>query len=291
MRIALSGKLGFLLCSIVLSGCETTHPSLMEIDSSNYRTKIKVSTSGWKFYSAEYTGTRSNCFPQITGRDCTGETEKTPYGKATPLNMEEFTISITSSANDASKRQDFINMVGADIAIQKGYRYFTVVSSRENTFCLSRYSARTSGQVYGDSYSGRTTLDRKDTCANTKSIDLIAFNEPKDLENGVFFRVPDAKDGSIRLKPYKSLYFNTMSGLRYSDFNEQNTRSELDSTSTSILITRSEAWKHYYVASGVSKEFREKYSLTGNVPYTILDESDARRKSVADDVMERNRAK
>lgn len=287
-------RLSVLCCTSLLASCATntqlSPPTLVEIDSSNYRTQVKVEVADWRFYSAEYIGAQSNCFPKITGKDCTGVADRTPYGNVTPLRIEEFFIISTSSAGDAAKRQDFINMVGADVAIQRGYQYFTVVNRRENSFCFAKYSASTSGVSSGGMYSGRTTLNKDSSCATTKAIKMIAFNDPQDLANGVFFRVPNANDGSIRLKPYAELYFNTMTGLKYEDFNEVSTKTELDATRTASLSTTSNAWKTYYLAAGVSKDFRAKYGVTGTVPFPVADAGEAKRKSAEGDMMERNRA-
>lgn len=273
------------LIALALSGCiVNTQPiSYQQISPKNYQQKIEITYSAARFFKGKYIGNEKGCFPPINGRDCYDGTHDI-YKSLGALNLELYTLVAASPDGWSTKTiEEYLNMAAADFTLQKGFRFFSVISKAETTTCSTRYSADTYGSSSGGIYSATTTLNKTGSCIARTTLTVLAFNRPAELAEGVFI-----SNNNSMLRPYTSLYLLDMKGLRLEDFDILR-KDDLGGTSTTYYRgTRRHAWKHFYDAQGVSDDFHRKF----NVPrenYSYTDEELVDSKRNQGDVMRKNK--
>lgn len=266
----------------LLSACAT--PALTPVDPTNYRTKLKIERPDKSFYSAEYIGTASACFPPITNRICAPDPRGKPiYREIAKLEMEEFRIVLISSGAPSGKlMEDMVFLAAADLAKQHGYPFMTRLNTIESTSCDSIYSTSTYGSVNSDTgtYSGNTYLNKDVVCSNLRAGHFIFLKNREDLASGVFYRYNSGHFKTDNVRPASELYLYTTPNVMFKDYTFVK--------DGIIRIGTSSAWKIIYDTAGLSSDLRAKYHITDNQPYTYKDE----RKETAEtakDPVERNK--
>ena len=267
----------FLNCVLLLTvvGCAST----------SYRSEVSVTKKDVAFYSAKYVGTLSNCFPPIDRPICKpSSANDILYKPIAKLQMEEFQIAL-SNASLGSSYKDFVYLTAADIAIQRGFKFFTVTDQDENGGCISNYTANSYGTVDNGVYTGTTSITPNPVCAAATSITIIAFNRKEELAAGVFEKFNSGYIATVlkNISPNISLYYGTTPGLNpkmdsFGDASFHNTYH--------IVIN---AWKNFYDAKGLSTDLRAKYHITDSSPYMISDERSINDQDNAKDLIEKNR--
>lgn len=275
-------KFAVLSCALFLSACAT--PGLTPVNPTNYRTKLSIERPDKSFYSAEYIGPASACFPPITNRICEpGPRGKSSYRETAKLEMEEFRIQLISSGTPTGKfMDDMVFLAAADLAMQRGYPFMTRLNTTESRNCGSIHSTTTYGSVNSNTgtYSGNTYLNQDVVCSNLRAGDFFFLKRREDLANGVFYRYNSGDFKTDILKPAGELYLYTTPNVMLRNY-----------TIIKDGITRigtSSAWKVTYDTAGLSNDLRAKYRITGNDPYTFKDERTENAEKAKDPV-ERNK--
>jgi hypothetical protein len=275
-------KFAALSCASLLSACATS--ALTPVDPTNYRTKFTIERPDKSFYSAEYIGTASACFPPITNRICEPDPRGKPiYRETAKLEMEAFHIVLISSGAPSGKlMEDMVFLAAADLAKQRGYPFMTRLNTIDSTNCGSIYSTSTYGTVNSDTgtYSGKTYLNQDVICSNLRAGDFIFLKNREDLANGVFYRYNSGYFKTDTLKPAGELYIYTTPNVMFKDYTIIK--------DGIIRIGTSSAWKVTYETAGLSNDLRAKYRITGNQPYTFKDERKENAEAAKDPV-ERNK--
>jgi hypothetical protein len=267
--------ISFGLLTVVLGGCAST----------SYKTEVSVTKKDVTFYSAKYIGEQPNCFPPIDRPVCTPSSKNDVlYEPIAKLEMEEFQITL-GNVGIGSSYKDFIYLTAADIAIQRGFKYFTVTSQSESGGCISNYTANSYGTVSNGSYVGTTSISPNPICAAATTISIIAFNRKVDLAAGVFEEFNSGYLASIlkNISPNISLYYGTSPGLKPT-FDTTS-----DTSGHNTYRTFENAWKNFYDANGLSKDLRTKYHISDSSPYTIIDERAINEQDNSNDLIKKNR--
>ncbi len=269
-----------LLALILVTGCAATPKG-------GFWGELNARKTDRSFHLARYVGSEKGCFPPITNVACLPKKkDEILYEEIQKLEMESFSISLPSRDFFAQGRiKDMLFLAASELAIQRGFSMFTVTWDMQISMCRNYGSdVSTSGTMnrIGNQgfYSGTTTVTPRDICGGSQTIDVLMFNDKASLADGVFVR---SNSGPIRtLRPYDSLYFGTMPGLRYEDFNRM--------PEPGVLIsTPSNAWKIHYDAKGLAADLRAKYKLGDTGPITFRDELAENLKREAEDPLSRNR--
>lgn len=249
--------------------------------------ELDAKKSDKSFHFARYVGSEKSCFPPITNVECLPKKKgEVVYEETQKLEMESFSISLPSRDFFAQSRiKDMLFLAASELALQRGFSMFTVTWEMQLSMCRNYGSdVSTSGTVnrIGNQgfYSGTTTVTPRDICGGSQTIVVLMFNDKSLLAQGVFVR---SNSGSFRvLRPMDDLYFGTMPGLRYEDFNRM--------PEPGVLIrTPSNAWKIHYDAKGLASDLRAKYQLGDAVPIPFRDELAENLKRESEDLLSRNR--
>lgn len=249
--------------------------------------KLEAMKLDSSFYLAKYVGTQEGCFPPITNVECFPlKNGEVIYEDKKKLEMEAFSISLAfRDFFDQSRIKDLLFLAASELALQRGFSMFTVITKIDVSVCKKYgFNANTNGSAYRigdqDYYSGTTTITPRDTCTSSESITVLMFNDKTLLADGIFTR---ANSGPTQwLQPETRLYFGTMPGLRYEDFNRQ---PFIDSR----VSTPINAWKIHYDARGLATDLRAKYKLGEPVSIQFRDELAENLKREAADPLKRNR--
>ena len=275
-----ASKFAALSCALLLSACTT--PGLTPVDPTNYRTKLRIERPDKSFYSAEYIGSASACFPPITNRICEPDPRGKPiYRETAKLEMEEFRIVLISSGAPSIKlMDDMVFLAAADLAMQRGYPFMTRLNNIDSSKCGSIYSTSTYGTVNSEAgtYSGNTYLNQDVVCTNLQAGHFIFLKNREDLTNGVFYRFNSGSFKSDTLKPAGELYVYTTPNVRIEDYTNINVKDG------NARVGTPSAWKVTYDTAGLSNDLRAKYRITSNQPYTFKDERTENAEAAKDPV-------
>ncbi len=265
---------------VLLAGCATS-------PSGKVWNELTVEKSDETFHLGRYVGTQKSCFPPITNRECAPATsEAVIYEELKKVDMEEFSLSLPSKDFFSQARvKDMLYLAAADLTLQRGYSLFAVTWDMQISTCRNYGSdVTTSGNVnrMGNQgfYSGTTTITPRDICGGTHTIQVLMFKDKSVLAEGIFERSHSGPNQTLR--PKLDLYFGTMPGLRYSDFNR--------TPEPGVLVTTpSDAWKTHYDAKGLAADLRTKYQLGDTGPIAFRDVHVENLRREADDPINRNR--
>ena len=284
-------RLLFVLFACLVTGCATPVDIYKQsISAENYRKKLTIVKRDMSFFLADYVGTEDDCFPKISGRRCRMGVNKNLYRVTSELKMDVFELQIKNGGYDASKIKDFAFLAASDLAISNGYKYLTLTRSGESNACSSSYEAMTSGSVIGNVYSGSTVLLEQQGCATSSYFNYLFFNDPKKLELGVFHIVNTGTWSGLGMEPFEALYFSTMKGLKYEDFNPTRTDVIGGTKVTAYWYTPSSAWKNFYNADGLSTDLRIKHNVNDVRPYLIVNEALTSKAKTSEDVIQKNKS-
>lgn len=273
-------RLLFLLTLSLIAGCATGTKG-------GFWGELKAEKSDASFHLVRYEGTKTNCFPPISSPECwPPEKDATIYKEVRSLEMEEFSFTLPSGDFFAQARiKDMLYLAASDLAIQRGFSMFTVIWDMQISLCRNYGSdVSTTGSVsrIGDQgyYSGTTTVTPRNVCSGSHTIKVLMFNDKEPLGLGVFERSNSGQNQNFR--PKRELYFGTMPGLRYEDFNRM--------PEPGVLITTPpNAWKVHYDASGLSSDLRSKYKIGEIGPVPFRDTLVENLKREAADPLQKNR--
>jgi hypothetical protein len=249
--------------------------------------ELKAEKSDETFHLVRYVGAQKNCFPPIANAECVPPTKDAVlYDEIRKVEMEEFSLSLpTRDFFSQAGIKDMLYLAASELSLQRGFSMFTVTWDMEISMCRNYGSdVSTSGTVNrigGQGfYSGKTTVTPRDICGGSHTIKVLMFNDKALLAEGIFER---SNSGPIQsLRPKSDLYFGTMPGLRYGDFNS--------APEPGVLIrTPRDAWKTHFDAKGLAADLRVKYKLgdTGVVPFRDMLVENLKRE--AEDPLTRNR--
>jgi hypothetical protein len=258
-------KLIFALLSIALvTGCAT---------SGGFWAGVTAKRDDKNYYLGRYVGTEKGCFPPITNRRCDElKRNEVIYEADRQLEIESFSISSYSDGFFAQSRaKDKVYLAASELALQRGFSMFTVITNYEDFICTSgRLESITTGEISpgiggsGTSFSASTTAESIKKCGGSIGISVLFFKDKSDLAKGILYM---AKHGSEQwLVPETSLYFGTIPNLRASEYNY----SQLAGARTT---TENNAWKTHFDAKGLSADLRKKYQLTDVPPISFKDEA------------------
>lgn len=275
-------KIALLCCAFLLNACAT--PSQQTVDSTNYRSKLTIKRPDKSFYSAEYIGPDSGCFPPITNRICEPDPRGKPiYRETGKLEMEEFRFRLISSGvPDGKLMEDMVFLAAADLAKQRGYPFMTHLSSAKSGGCRSIYSTSTFGTINLDTgiYSGNTSLNQDAVCVTLLSGDFIFFKKRDDMGRGVFYRYDSGFLKTGLLMPEAGLYLYTSPNVMIKD--------HIFVSHGISRIGTSSAWQVIYDTTGLSNDLRAKYRITSTEPYIFEDERKVNAEK-AKDPLEQNK--
>jgi hypothetical protein len=274
MRIVL------LMIVALLAGCTTTPKG-------GFWGELKAKKSDETFHLVRYVGTQKNCFPPISNPECVPPTKDAViYKEIKQLQMEEFSLSLPSGDFFSQGRiKDMLYLAASDLSIQRGFSMFTVTWDMQTSMCRNYGSdVSTSGTVnrIGNQgyYSGTTTVTPRTICGGSHTIRVLMFNNKDELAEGIFARSNSGYNRDFR--PKLDLYYSTMPGVRYKDFNE--------SPEPGVLITTPpNAWKVHYDAKGLAIDLRAKYKVGETGPIPFRDELVENLKREAEDPLQKNR--
>lgn len=266
---------------VVLAGCAATPKG-------GFWSELKVEKYDETFHLVRYVGSERDCFPPMTNRECVPPAKDVViYEELSKLEMEEFSLSLPNRDFFSQGRvKDMLYLAASELALQRGFSMFTVTWDLQIFRCRN-YGAdvTTSGTVnrIGNQgfYSGSTTVTPRDICSGSHLIKVLMFNDKTLMAQGIFER---SNSGPIRtLRPKRSLYFGTMPGLRFEDFNKSSEPGVLSSTPF-------DAWKAHYDAKGLAADLRAKYQVpadSGPIPFRDMLVENLRKE--AEDPLTRNR--
>jgi hypothetical protein len=273
------------LCTLI-AGCVpgNTKPSAPAEGDAHLKS-LQIEKVDGDFYHGRYIGTQKDCFPPITKRICRPliKDEQT-YSLDRKLDIEEFKVRIitTSYANWTYHLSELLHLTAAELALQRGYPMYTIITSIDTTSCSDpNYEAHTSGSSMdlgrGDTYySGRTTISSSSTCARGKSIDVLFFKDKAELEKGVLRQTVTGYNPGVY--PVRSLYSGTIP--------------EEDVMTTALkgtfLTVPANAYKVHYDAAGLAKDLRAKFGGT-MTQYAFTDGRKEGLKRMSDDPIEKHR--
>lgn len=273
-------RLLLLLTSALIAGC-TTAPK------GGFWGELEAEKSDKSFHLVRYVGTQKNCFPPISSPECVPPAKDVViYKEVKQLQMEEFSLTLPSGDFFSQGRiKDMLYLAASDLAIQRGFSMFTVIWDMQISMCRNYGSdVSTSGTVnrIGNQgyYSGTTTVTPRDICGGSHTIRVLMFNDKDQLAEGVFERSNSGQNRNFR--PKRELYYGSMPGLRYGDFNEM--------PEPGVLIsTPPNAWKVHYDAKGLARDLRAKYKIGETGPINFRDSLTENLKREAEDPLQRNR--
>ena len=182
--------------------------------------------------------------------------------------------------------KDKLYFAASELALQRGFKNFTVTTTFEVTTCREGVEATTQGKsqsgLDGQSsiYSGSTSIRPSGGCLISQGIKAIFFKDKSDLAKGVLAR---ATTGSAQwLYPETSLYYGSIPNLRFADLNYQ-------PLPGAFTRTPENAWKVSYDAEGLSRDFRKKYNISSPLPVLFKDEALETKRSESEDPLQRHR--
>lgn len=249
--------------------------------------ELKAEKSDESFHLVRYVGTQKNCFPPISSPECVPPAKDVViYKELKQLQMEEYSLSLPSGDFFSQGRiKDMLYLAASELAIQRGFSMFTVTWDMQISMCRNYGSdVSTSGTVnrIGNQgyYSGNTTVTPRNICGGSHTIRVLMFNEKEQLAEGVFVRSNSGHNRDFR--PKRELYYSTMPGIRYEDFNRM--------PEPGVLIsTPPNAWKVHYDAKGLATDLKAKYKVGETGPITFRDSLVENLKREAVDPLQRNR--
>jgi hypothetical protein len=269
--------------SVFLSGCATSLDDKYrsKISKENFRELSEIRQADYRFASAKYTGKQRLCFPPIGGRSCES-LDTDSYAEISPLNLEVLYIRFPTALifTKTENEDDLLNLAMAEVTLQRGFKYFTILGYTENTRCSSSPSAITTGSMFNNTFIGTTTYRNDSYCFYAKSTKFLLFNDPSDLSEGVFLTGQRRGESKPWVKPFKELYIGTMLDSNFEDFASQD--------GGLFRIPTYHAWRDYYDAIGVKNDYSRKLAIKSAGTYKV-DTSSVKPSSQEDDVMERNR--
>lgn len=274
------------LLPLVILGCATPDIRDQPVTSENYRQKISINKVDTSFFLAKYVGTEKNCFPPITNRDCSERGKLPVYKPVEELSIEEFSLRFSHGDLASSKAKEYLFLSAADIALQRGYEYFTIMREYDQSTCGTFLTASTVGSVSGRVYTGSTTVHEGAHCSSSRTIFVLAFNDRDILSKGIFERVNAWKVPVLR--PVDSLYFGSMTGLDKARFVSYETDKFSNVSSSFFVTTPNNAWKSVYSAQGMSNDLRAKLDVTDRTAYSFTDEAIEQMAKQQGDLIERN---
>jgi hypothetical protein len=258
----------------ILSACATKSLST-SLNASNFRSRLEIIRPDVTFYSAQYIGPSTNkCFPPITNKICRNIPDvKVIYGNVKKLGMEEFEIRF--SANNMPYNDELTDdlkyLVAADLALQRGYPLLVPKSNAKFIACTKSYSTTTYGTVnnFSGSFEGSTYLNEDLHCSQSRSGRFIFLRDPKKLKAGVFYDY--GSETPTNIKPVKELYYGTTPNIYIEDVYSVSASETEGHTSGN---TTPDLWKKVYSAAGLSRDLRDKYSISNGQSYTFIDRRD-----------------
>ena len=273
-------RIFLLVIFALMAGCSTAPKG-------GFWDKLEAEKSDETFHLVRYVGAQANCFPPISNPECVPPTKDAViYEEIKQLQMEEFSLSLPSGDFFSQGRiKDMLYLAASDLALQRGFSMFTLTWDMQISLCRNYGSdVSTNGTVnrLGNQgyYSGTTTVTPRNICGGSHTIRVLMFNDKEPLAAGVFVRSNSGHNRNLR--PKRNLYFGSMPGLRYEDFNRM--------PEPGVLIsTPSNAWKVHYDAKGLATDLRAKYKVGETGPILFRDALVENLKKEAEDPLQKNR--
>jgi len=258
-----------------LLGCSIPHRD--KLDPNNYRKNLEIEKSNYDYFSAKYVGGKTGCFPPITKRLCSKHPKlqfDNSYKTIKRLEIEGFKISIkTHDLLKSETLNELIFLTTAELALQRGFPYFTQLNKIEIIACVSSYSADSYGSLStnslhngGSTYSGTTNINRNKTCTENLSGNFIFFRNLSDLKEGVFYKPINS---NLKIMPVLKLYFGTTPNISNKEVNSHNSKKNAEIETYYTRTNIKEAWKTIYDAKGLSVDLRKKHQINSSKPYNF----------------------
>lgn len=182
-----------------LVGCALFHPP---VNPNNFRTRARIQEDGMLFYSARqrspdadangryddpktgrifYRG-HSDCVPPFVNILCR-------YVLGEAVNVKSLSVYLNDHRNlikDNTEALDLTHLVGAEVAIQKGYSKFIIHGYRINNYCGSSESIQTTGRISGNQYTGSSYVATNSSCSSSLRAKILLFNDYSLISKGLF---------------------------------------------------------------------------------------------------------
>ena len=306
----------FPICSILFGCGSTTRLDDQPITAWNYQSSIDIKKLDKAYYSAKYEGKDSRCAQNDGFKSCyepfvTISSEETPgkksakkysytmndmkavFKKGEPVEAEIFLAKIGKTGKSGEglllivpggKPREFLLLALADLSLQRGFKYLVELEGVSAGGCMSNPRADTFGTISSDGtlYSGTTTLSTDSHCYWTESVEVLMLNDREQLAKGIFY-TPTYSD-KLFIEPL--LY---VGAARFFPPAFDGVRETGDINIINRVPLK--AWEKVYDASGLSRDLRLKYGVTGTKPYTFEDEKESKMKYKDDNVIDKNLVK
>lgn len=310
--------LHFALFSIFV-GCGGPPLDDQPITPTNYKNSIQINKLEKIYYGAAYEGKDFRCLQNNGFESCSeqfititsGASPKemfltkndmsAVFRKGDPLEAEAFRANISKSNKSremlvilAGKPREFLLLALADLSLQRGFKYLVELERVSAGGCWSNPRADTFGTFdqSGTLYSGTTTLSSDSYCYYGQSLEVLLLNDREQLAKGIFYTTSYDEDRRLFLEDLLYMDGSRLTADRKRLIREAYNKvvQKKDGYSTVYLVPH-KAWKKVYDASGLSRDLRLKYGVTGTEPYTFKDEREWNIKWKADNIIKKNLVK
>ncbi|WP_155983852.1 MULTISPECIES: hypothetical protein [unclassified Thioalkalivibrio] len=257
-NIALFVLYGASIFSLVgaLAGCASNLKGVSNVGD------VEVRKRANEYFIGEYAGVRPDCFPPITKEICHPiDSGVDQYENLERLRMEGFGFRIISR-DFAPDLDSLLYLKAAKVGVQREFEFFTVLSTTTLKNCSPPgLDAVTSGVVDEDA-SGRSTgrfqtevRRSPGSCYTSKSMDVIYFDKPEDLEKGVLVSSLSWRGDQEFISPEARLYYGTIPNVTADDM------IDFDSSFGALTTTPRDAWRIRYDSSALLLDLKDKLGI------------------------------
>lgn len=258
-----------LIIALSLSCISCTLGIPKQLNGNNYIKNIQIHKDDSSFYTGHYTGNEHDCFPPINRKICLGENI---YAKDDQLNIESFSINFTIQSffkSDTTNELAYLTI--ADLAIQRGYKFFTITKETSFGLITEKNSISTNATRVGNSIIATSTAGKIYNEGSVHTLNFILFNNFDDLKKGVFSEGRFFIGGKYfekRIFPYVELY----NGTAFYNYHVEN---ELNENSYYTIKIPENSWKIGFDAERMSADIRKKYNINNSDPIKFITISDS----------------
>lgn len=245
---------------------------LAPVTSSNLSQKTEIRIKNKSIYTAKYIGGLKESFPPPGRAIDPNPMGKIIYNPIKVVDAKIIEITIQDTYSGASKEiKEMASLVAANMCVRLFYNKFTLVKLTNYHTSSVYYTANTTGQFSGDTYSGVSSLRENSTSIARHVFEYFLFNNIEDLNAGIFVQSHFSGMSDRPLFPYRELYYGT-TPMDSHEISLTRPSIELPPGNNIYIELAGNAWKSHYDPLLIVAEFENKYKIPKIENFKIIDE-------------------